>query len=115
MLVGAGELVEEGGLAAVLVARQGKGQLGPLGEGVLLGLGVILAVLAQAGVGPGLPQGGDGIPVDGCFFADGGHGDLLRVGQAQGQGVAVQAQLHGVAHGGVFHQGDLHPGDDAHV
>ena len=113
VLVGAGELVEESGLAAVLVAHQGEGEHGALGQRRARALGVELALLAQTGVMalPALP------PV--LFFlgrrGQGLHGDLLRVGQPEGQLIAVEPQLHGVAHGGQLHHGYLRPGDDAHI
>ena len=45
----------------------------------------------------------------------GGHGDLCRVVQTQGQLIAVDAQLHGVAHGCQLYQRDLRPGDQTHI
>ena len=45
----------------------------------------------------------------------GGHGDLCRVVQTQGQLIAVDAQLHGVAHGRQLYQRDLRPGDQTHI
>lgn len=45
----------------------------------------------------------------------GGHGDLCRVIQTQGQLIAVDAQLHGVAHGCQLYQRDLCPGDQTHI
>ena len=116
MLVGAGELVEQGGLSAVLVACQGKGQLGSLGQGILIRLYMVFAPLAQAGVGPGFGMrhwlAGLPYPLPGFRGTD---LDLLRVRQPEGQLISVDAQLHGVAHGGVFNEGDLRAGDHAHV
>ena len=48
MLVGAGELVEQGRLAAVLVARQRKGQGLALRQGMLALFGVVASAFAQA-------------------------------------------------------------------
>ena len=50
MLVRTGELVEERGLAAVLIARQGKGEQRVIGQRLTIRLGVIDAALSQAGV-----------------------------------------------------------------
>ena len=50
VLVGTGELVEQGGLTAVLVARQRKGQGLILRQGMLPLLGVVLAALAKTRV-----------------------------------------------------------------
>ena len=55
VLVCSGELVEQRGLAAVLVADQGEGQLRALRKGVAAAPGMELALLAEAGVsGPAL-------------------------------------------------------------
>ncbi len=114
VLAGPGELVEEGGLAAVLVAHQGEGQGGPLGELLPLAGLVVLAPLPQAGVVGGLRglrrRGREGLP-----RRQGLDGDLLPVGPAEGQLVAVEADLHGVPQGGQLHQGDRRPGDDPHI
>ena len=53
VLVGTGELVEEGGLSAVLVANEGKRELRVLGAGVALGVFAFLrgaGLLAKTGV-----------------------------------------------------------------
>ena len=113
VLVRASQLVEQRGLAAVLVAHQRKGQRLALGQGGAAALGMELAVLAQAQVGrlpvPPLPGGALGHVVDWRRL------DLLRVRQPQRQLVAVDAQLHGVAHGSQLHQLCLGPGYHAHV
>ena len=114
VLVGAGELVEEGGLAAVLVAHQGEAQQGALGQGVAAALGVEAAVLAQAGVGPALlPGRGPGL---GLASGNGrGDPDPGGVRQPEGQLIAVDAKLHGVPQGGQLHHRELGAGDDAHI
>ena len=113
VLVGAGELVEEGGLPRVLVAHQGKGQGGPRRQRIPVALAVILAVLAQARVLALLYGGDAGVGVGALF--DGLDLDLGGVGHADGQLVAVDLELHGVPHGGQLHHRDLRPGDHAHV
>ena len=113
MLVGAGELVEQSGFAGILVAHQGKAQNLALRQGIAGALGMKLALLAQTGV-EGLP------PLGGLFLRqlgrfDGLNVDGLSVLQTQGELVPVNAQLHGIAHGGQLHHRDLRPGDHAHI
>ena len=113
MLVGAGELVEQGRLAAVLVARQRKGQGLALWQGMLALFGVVASAFAQARMLHHLV-----IPPGGCSGGRGrcrGDLDLCCVVQAQGQFIAVDLQLHGVAHGCKLHQRDLLAGDQPHV
>ena len=112
VLVGTSELVEQGGLAAVLVARQRKGQGLILRQGMLPLLGVVLAALAKTRVLHHFSVH-RGVHRRGLF--GGGHGDLRRVVQTQGQLIAVDAQLHGVAHGRQLYQRDLYPGDQTHI
>ena len=113
MLIGAGQLVEKGGLAAVLVAGQGKGEGRAVGQRILVGLDVVFAVFTQTGMGAVAAQG---VACGGRRMGlDGPDADLGGVGQAQGQLVAVDAQFHGIAHGRVFDQRDLGAGDDPHV
>ena len=107
VLVGAGELVEQGGLAAVLVARQREHQGRVLRQGRAL-------FLAVAGVGDGRDGrlGGGGRFARLARFSD---LNVLRVLQPQGQFIAPQFQFDGVPHGGGLAQG--HPGArrQAHV
>ena len=112
VLVRAGELVEQGGLAAVLVARQRKGQGLILRQGMLALLGVVLAALAKTRVLHHFSVH-RGVHRRGLF--GGGHGDLCRVVQTQGQLISVDAQLHGVAHGSQLYQRDLRTGDQPHI
>ena len=112
VLVGTGQLIEQGGLAAVLVPHQGKGQHRPLGQRVTASLGMEFAFLAQSGViCPPHPL---------FFFAHicrrcGGHRDLLRVLQPQRQLVIVYPHLQGIPHGGGLHHRYPGAGDHAHV
>ena len=112
MLVGAGELIEQGGLAAVLVAGQRKGQCPVFRQGVLPFFDVIPAALAKAWM---LHH----FILDRCVHRrdglGGGDADLRGILQPQGQLVAVDAQLHGVPHGGQLDQGDLCARDQAHI
>ena len=49
MLVGPGQLIKQGGFSAVLVASQGKGQLGPRGQRVFIGFHMVLAPSPKPG------------------------------------------------------------------
>ena len=74
--------------------------------------GVVAAALAQARVlhhPAGLPCRS----CCGCFRR--GDLDPCRIVQPQGQLIAVDLQLHGVAHGRNFHQRDLLAGDEPHI
>ena len=116
MLVGAGQLVEQRGFAAVLIAGQGKGQRCTGGNG---GAGFALVVaggfvqLANAGVGYHLV----------ALFAGGGavrcvhavNFNFLRIGQAQGQLITAQLHFNGVPHGGRFAQRYLGAGGQPHI
>ena len=113
VLVGAGELVEEGGLPRVLVAHQGKGQGGPRRQRIPVALCMVFAALAQARVLALLDAGDARVGVGPAL--DGLDLDLAGVGHADGQLVAVDLQLHGVPHGSQLHHRDLRPGDHAHV
>ena len=112
VLVGAGELIEQGGLAAVLVAGQRKGQCLVFRQGVLPFFDVIPTALAKAWM---LHH----FILDRCVHRrdglGGGDADLRGILQPQGQLVAVDAQLHGVPHGGQLDQGDLCARDQAHI
>ena len=116
VLVGAGELVEQRRLAAVLVAGEAEEQRLALGNRGPVGPAPPACLLAAAGVGgraavPRRPlgPGGGGVPVDGRDADAGG----LRL--AQGELIAAQAQLERVAHGGLLDHRDDGPGREAHV
>ena len=112
MLVGTGKLVEQGGLAAVLIAGQRKRQGRAVRQGMLALFDVVLAALTQTRVVHHLIIHQSGGRRD-LFGGD--DADLCGVIQAQGQLIAVDAQLHGVAHGGQLDQGDLCPRNKAHI
>ena len=112
MLVGAGELVEERGFPAVLVAHQRESEQRALRQGFSGAFGVEPALLAKSGVMDGperwrLFRRGDE------FY--GLNADLLRVCQTQRQFIAVDPKLHGISHGRQLDQGDLRAGDHAHI
>ena len=113
MLIGAGELVEQGGLAAVLVARQCKGQGRALRHRVFPFLGVVAPALAETRMlhhfafPPGM-SGGRGTRRRGDC-------DPGRIVQTQRQLVPMDLQFHRVAHGRKFHQRDPLAGDQPHI
>ena len=112
MLVRARELVEQGGLAAVLVAGEREGDRVARGDGMLAGTGPV-GLLAQRGMRR-LPD----LRVHAIVrmgLVDIRQRDARGVGAAQGQLVAAQADLEGVAHGGVLHHRHLGAGREAHV
>ena len=112
MLVRAGELVEKRGLAAVLVAGQGKGQRSSLWQGVFVVLVVVFSSLTQARV---LVF----VRLFGCMherFRFGGFDfDAGRIGLAQRQGVSVDLQLHRIAQRREFGERDYAAGNHAHI
>ena len=114
VLVGAGELVEQGGLAAVLVARQCKGQGLAVGQGTLALFGVVAAAFAQARVLHHLLRraglGGQRAPWGWRRPSICAASSSRRV-----SAVAVDLQLHGVAHGRKLHQRHLFPGNQPHI
>ena len=116
VLIGAGELVEQGGFAAILVAGKGKGEHGALGQGVL-GLAVVLpAHLAIARVILDCRSGVIMAVLDaGITVGAQLHFNLGCIVLAQGQAVAMQHKLYGIAHGGIFHQCHFHAGYHSHV
>ena len=113
MLVGAGQLVEQCRLAAVLVAHEGEGQQSSVRQRLARALGMELPFLAQARVGRGL-AGGTRRGAGGALFAF-CDVDLFGVGKAQRQLIAVDAQLHRVAHRRKLDKGHLCAGNDPHI
>ena len=103
VLVCAGQLVEQRGLAAILVAHQRKGERFVVRQRVAAALGVVFASLAETGVLCGAHRF---LCENGRFF--GGlcrrNADLTGVVQPQRELVAVDLQLHRVAHRRVFYQ-----------
>ncbi len=116
VLVGTGQLVEQGGFAAVLVACQGKGQRCALGQRRPGLAGMVTLGLAQfthAGVrhrGVALFTAGGTVTAVHVL-----HRDAGGVVQPQGQLVPAQLHLDGVPHGGYLAQGDLGAGGQAHI
>ena len=125
MLVGTGKLVEEGRLAAVLVAYEGKCEPRVLGAGVALGVLALLrgaGLLAKAGVAGAraiILAGRAGTGRHGAgqlFFGKHGTGlDLRGFACAQGELISAQAHLQRVAHGRHFLQGNHNAWYQAHI
>ena len=106
VLVGAGELVEQRGLAAVLLSCQCECQFGTLRERVLVSGIMVLACLTQAGVRVVLVKrevvaeiymlllrGHIGLAYDLLL-----HGDLSRLLKSERERIPAYEQLHGIAH-----------------
>ena len=113
MLVGTGQLVEQGRFAAVLVAHQGEGQPGPLRQGIAAARRMKAPFLAKTGVLRGFLVFFFGCRRGGALQS--GDTDLFGVRQAEGQLVPVDPQLHGIAHRGELDHGYLGTRDDAHI
>ena len=104
VLVGARQLVEQRGLAAVLVASEGKMQRRALGHGRLCRAGRIRP-LAERRV---LRRADCGVSARTCIcVVDIYELNASGIVLAQRQLVATQANLERVAHGGVLHHGDF--------
>ena len=113
VLVRAGQLVEQRGLAAVLVAHEREGERRALRQRVLARPVVELAALAQARMRDGLARRA-ALPHVGAV-AHVVDLDVARVVAPQRQLVAVDAHLDRVAHGRMLHHGHVDQRDDAHV
>lgn len=111
MLVRPGQAIEEGRLSAVLVAREGKRDGAALGDG--LGRAARVVALAERRV-RGL-GGARGVARDRIGIVDARELDAARVRAPQRELIASQPDLHGVAHGGELHHGDLGTGRKPHI
>ena len=107
VLVGAGELVEQGGFAAVLVACKGKHQRGPVRNG-----GPAVLFFPVAGIHLTRTRMHLGCMAVGMARPDQRSGgtfirnfNVLGICQAQGQLIPTQFQFHRVSHRGRFAQG----------
>ena len=111
MLIGSRQLVEQCCFAAVLVADKRIGERRVVGQGIAAALWVELAALAQTGM------------VAVVFFLRGFlllfrqrfDFDFFRVGKPQRQLVAVERQLHRIAHRRQLDERDPRAGNHAHV
>ena len=115
VLIGAGQLVEQRGFAAVLVSGKRKGQRRSLGNRMFIGFYVIFAAFTETRMRGGIR---DGLGRSGFLCRLSRHRlnfNFFGICQTQGQLVAVDAKLHRVAHRCKFYQGDLCAGNDTHV
>ena len=114
MLVGACQLIEQGGLAAVLVAGKSKGQLCSLRQRIFIRLYMVNAAFTKARMFCVFPKA-----FRCCFGLFPGfyrmYRNFFRISQPQGQLIAMNAQLHGIAHGGKLLQRYLCTGNHTHV
>ena len=112
VLVGTGQLIEQGGLTAVLVSHQGKAQACALGKWIL-GRGIMeSAFLSEAGVFY--------IFLLRPFFAIflffyKGDFYVRGIGKSESELIAVDADLHGIAHGGKFDYRDFRARNHSHI
>ena len=113
MLIGAGQLIEQRRLAAVLVSHECKGENRSLRKRCPVSLAMIFSVLAESRVICVL-DGLDSLVLIASFF-DEIDPDLLRIGKPQRQLISMNLQLHRVAHRRKFHHRELCSRDDAHV
>ena len=112
MLIGTGQLVEQGGLSAVLIACQRKGQQRSLRKGIFCLFKMILSTFAETRMIDSFPF------YFGLLFfrvPDIFNLDFLCVRQTQGQLIAVNPKLHGISHGGQLHHGHLALGNQSHI
>ena len=112
VLVRAGQLIEQRSLAAVLIAGEGKGQCSAFGQGIFGLLFVKAAALAQTGMrhrrAPFRRRQRNRV-------ADVFDLDLFCVRQAQRELVAVDAQLHRVAHRSELDHRHIAVGNKTHI
>ena len=113
VLPGAGQLVEERGFSAVLIAYQGKGQERAVRQSRPGPFAAALILLAQ----PGMM--GFFRPLLSffryCGRIDESDINFLRFRKAQRELVAMKPHFHRVAHGSQLDQRDLHARDYAHI
>ena len=113
MLVGSGQLIKQGGLSAVLIAHQCKGQLRSLRQRIAAALRMEFTLLAQSGMIRRFFT-----LLRPVLFRRGGkqrNTDLPCIRQAQRQLVAVNPQLHRIPQRRQLHYGNLGTGQHTHV
>ena len=106
VLVRSRKTVEERGLAAVLVAGKGKGDRRALGHRLFRAARMVS--LAQSGMRDAARS--RSMARNGIGIVNVHELDARRGIAAKGELVAAQANLHGVAHGGVLHHGHFGAG-----
>ena len=115
MLVGTGQLIEQCCFAAVLISHQRKGQGGAGGKWIAASLGVVFAAFTESGMDGRSAAfflfDGEAFRLSGNRF----NGDPVCIIKPQSELIAVYLQLHGIPHGGVFHDSDFGTGNHSHV
>ena len=113
MLIRAGQLVEQSGFAAVLVADKSEGQGRAFRERIAAAFGVKTAFLAQTGVFEARAR------LLGRIFRriirDRIDLNIPGIINTQRQLVAMDPNFHRIAHGSQLHKGYMGSGDQAHV
>ena len=122
VLVGARELVEERGLAAVLLPGKGEGERGAFGKRILRIVVVVFARLANTRVrsliketlSP-LPHNGESLPSLMGGAGGGSYLYFLCLRKAKCQHIALHEQLHRITHRCIFRQRHLGTRQNAHI
>jgi hypothetical protein len=113
MLPGSGQLVEESGLPAVLVAHEGKCQKAPLRKRRTGPSAAVFIHFTQTGVVGFFCSLSFGGRLRGSI--DAFNINLFRVRKAECEFIAMEPQFHRVAHGSQLDQRDFHSRDYAHI
>ncbi len=111
MLPGAGQLIEQGSLAAVLIAYQCEGQLCPFRQRVAAAFGMKPSFLSKTGMQRLLR----GLLFRTYLCSDRLYLNLRGIGQSESKLIAVDPKLNGITHGSKFYDCDLRTWDYAHV
>ena len=96
MLIGTRQLVKQGGLTAILVTNQSKGQKFTLRKGIPASLGVKLAFLTKTRVGNVVL--GFLVRILFLLFFQQCRLDLVRIRKTQRQLIPMDTKLHRISH-----------------
>ena len=112
MLIGAGQLVEQGSLAAVLVSCQCEGKKLSFRKGMLICLFVVFASFSKSRM-----RNGFGTLVSLWSFRTSDVFDFNFgcICKAQGQLVAVDPYFNRITHRCIFHHCHICHGNDSHI
>ena len=113
VLIGTGQLVEQGRLAAVLVSDQRKGQDCSVGKRIFRRSVVISSLFSQSGMF--FPGERTGMLVLVAALGDLFNFDHRCIRQTQSQLVAVDLQFQRIIQRSAFYKSDLRSGNDSHV
>ena len=114
MLIGPGQLVEQGGFTAVLVSRQGENDMLFRRLPISVSASALFTDSRVGNVLAGL-NGFQYFPSAAGVLVHVGDINLRRIRQPQGQRVAGYHQFHRIAHGCVLNQGDFNSGNQSHI